>query len=118
MKFKAIWPTSPRDFIVCTSWTELAGGAILITTTSVSDDIYPSQPGFVRGSVIISGYLIVPIPEEQGGGVNMTMCVHTDLGGTLPVGIINMLGTSAPVKMLTTISQIARQESGLSNFQL
>jgi hypothetical protein len=112
MRFKAIWPTSPRDFVVCTSWTKI-GDAALISTMSVPNTFFPAQSGFVRGTVHISGYFIVPMTDESGPGLNVTLCVHTDLGGTLPVGIINMLATSAPIKMLNTISQIARQESAL-----
>ena len=112
MTFKAVWPTQPRDFVVCTSWTELDNKAIAITTMSVPDEVFPPQDGFVRGFVNISGYIITPLgPAENPTGLKVTLCLHTDLGGTLPVGIINMLATSAPIKMLTTINQIARQES-------
>lgn len=112
MTFKAVWPTQPRDFVLCTSWTELENNGIAITTMSVPDEVYPPQNGFVRGSVNISGYIITPIePGQNGTGLKVTLCLHTDLGGSLPVGIINMLATSAPIKMLTTINQIARQES-------
>ena len=98
--------------MVCTSWTEI-GDAVLISTMSVPDTFSPQQSGFVRGTVHISGYHVVPMVDENGPGLSVTLCVHTDLGGTLPVGIINMLATSAPIKMLNTISQIARQESAL-----
>lgn len=113
MTFKAVWPTQPRDFVVCTSWSKLENGSVAITTMSVPDEIYPPKDGFVRGTVNISGYFIVPItsPDAISTGLKVTLCLHTDLGGTLPVGIINMLATSAPIKMLTTINQIARQES-------
>lgn len=112
MTFKAVWPTQPRDFIVCTSWSQLDDGSVAITTISVPDEICPPKEGFVRGTVNISGYLINPVTSAAGmAALNVTLCLHTDLGGSLPVGIINMLATSAPIKMLTTISQIARQES-------
>ncbi len=117
MCFKAIWPTAPRDFIVCTTWKELENGSVVICTMSVSNDIYPPKEGYVRGNVIISGYYIRPnqdqnpVTMESTGNLDVTLCLHTDLGGTLPAGIINLLATSAPIKMLTTIDQISRQES-------
>lgn len=108
MTYKGVWPTQPRDFVICTSWSTLENGSVAITTMSVPDEMCPPREGYVRGAVNISGYMIVPLPA---GGLSVTLCLHTDLGGSLPAGIINMLATSAPIKMLTTINQIARQES-------
>ena len=144
--FKAVWPTSPRDFVVATSWTELRNGSILIVSRSVPH-ILDEQPGYVRGCVQISGFLIQPdhdssaattphaaiaqrsnsppgghashihappshttttaMPRSHGPiGCKVTLCAHTELGGTLPASIINMLSTSAPIKMLSQINDI------------
>ena len=113
MTYKGVWPTQPRDFVVCTSWSNLEDGSVAITTMSVPNEICPPKDGFVRGTVNISGYIIVPQKKDHGkiSDLDVTLCLHTDLGGSLPVGIVNMLATSAPIKMLTAISQISRQES-------
>lgn len=113
MSYKGVWPTQPRDFVLCTSWSKLDDGSVVITTMSVPDEVCSPKDGFVRGTVHISGYFIRP-NTGVGGGLSVTLCLHTDLGGSLPAGIINMLATSAPIKMLTTINQIARQESARS----
>jgi hypothetical protein len=112
MCYKGVWPTQPRDFILCTAWQRLESGAVAITSMSVPDEVCPAREGYVRGTVNISGYFIAPSP---GGGLSVMLCLHSDLGGSLPAGIINMLSTSAPIKMLTTINQIARQESARSS---
>ena len=46
---KAIWPTAPRDFLVCTTWTKLEDGSIMVCSRSAPDDISPTQKGYVRG---------------------------------------------------------------------
>ena len=47
----------------------------------------------------------------------VTLVVHTDLGGTLPTWIINLLITEAPVKVLTKISVILEEERAKINCQ-
>lgn len=110
--FKAIWPTAPRDFLVCTTWNELEDGTILISSRSAWNELCLPEDGYVRGFLNISGYHIVPWKNSSGGesdlGCHITMCAHSDLGGTLPVGIINMLAFSAPIKMLTAITALTR----------
>ena len=46
---KAIWPTAPRDFVVCTTWTKLEDGSILVCSRSAPDEVFGHQKGFVRG---------------------------------------------------------------------
>ena len=55
---KAIWPTTARDFIVCTTWTELEDGSRIICSRFVPDEIFEKQTGYVRATMYISGYLI------------------------------------------------------------
>ena len=102
--YKAIWPTAPRDFVVCTSWSELEDGSELITTRSVWDELYPHKEGYVRGFLNISGYHITPTPE----GCKIMMCAHSDLGGSVPSGVINMLSSAAPLKVLAAITAMTR----------
>jgi hypothetical protein len=114
MSFKAIWPTAPRDFLVLTTWAEQDDGSIIISVRSPpNNDTFPLQKGYVRGYINISGYHIQPHetitprdPEVPPGYCRLSICVHSELGGTLPVSIINILATAAPMKMLTAIGKI------------
>ena len=63
LAFKPIWPTSPRDFVVGTTWTELKNGSILIVSRSVPN-VMGEESGYVRGNVQISGYMIQPQHSE------------------------------------------------------
>lgn len=62
---KAVWPTAPRDFIICTTWQEQADGTILLATMSVGDEVSPPAKGYVRGCIQISGYYIQPFTEGR-----------------------------------------------------
>jgi hypothetical protein len=49
--FKPNWPTAPRDFLCCTTWTELEDGSLLVMSRSASDDVLEPQKGYVRGKI-------------------------------------------------------------------
>lgn len=114
--FKAIWPTAPRDFLACTTWRELDDGSILITTRSAPDSLFPQQKGFVRGFLHISGYWIQPHDSLKNdfsvppGHCRVTLTAHSELGGTLPVSIINMLATAAPMKLLAAVDEVVKRK--------
>lgn len=126
--FKAVWPTAPRDFLICTTHEVQPDGSILIATVSVPDSHFAQQKGYVRGNIRISGYHIQPYvegaPAMESCGANgsgcsdfiptvgecrLTLTAHTELGGTLPVSVINMLSTNAPVKIVSCIADIMKK---------
>ena len=109
IRFKAIWPTAPRDFVLLTTWTELPDGTIIISSRSAPNSMYPKEAEVVRGNIQVSGYIIRPIDSPEGKECEVTLCAHSDLGGTLPIGIINMLSSAAPLKILSTISQLVSE---------
>ena len=110
MCFKGIWPTAPRDFVVSTTWFEdPEDNSLYIVSRSASDDYCPQQKGYVRGHINISGYWIQPIARDGKDSYRMTLVAHTELGGTLPSSVVNMLSTSAPLKMLATIGDILKR---------
>ena len=104
MRFKGVWPTAPRDFLVLTTSYESTDGSIVINSKSAPDDFCPPNPSeiFVRGNIVVSGYEIKPNKESRKECM-LTLIAHTELGGTLPASIINMLSATAPFKMLLAI---------------
>ena len=116
MAFKAIWPTAPREFLLCSTYEELPDGTLLVCTRSpdpeVGEDILSPADGYVRGRLQISGYYIEPYATlQQPGdvppdGCRITLTAHSELGGTLPSSVINMLSTAAPLKILQQIAKI------------
>ena len=117
---KPVWPTAPRDFVVCTTWTDVAeDGSVLLCTRSVPDDLFPCQKGYVRGQIMLSGYRIQPIgllPRDDPlsdaaaghDACKVTLMAHIDLGGTLPTSLMNQLSTFAPLDTLLAIRKMAQ----------
>ena len=111
LTFKGVWPTAPRDFVLCTtlSCDETKDGITrsFIASKSAWDGLLPPQDGFVRGTLLISGYVIGAV-EGNPNASHITMCAHSDLGGQLPSSLINALSVNAPVKLLTAVSEVLR----------
>ena len=118
--YKGVWPTTPRDFIICTTHEVQPDGSVLIATISAPDSLSPMNKDYVRGNVQISGYHIQPYSTEHSvsldgikpissGECKVTLVAHTELGGSLPASIINCLSTNAPVKILSQIAEIMKR---------
>jgi hypothetical protein len=119
--FKEVWPTAPRDFVVCASWRKNDDGSVSIVSRSVADSFCAQEKGYVRGFLQVSGYLLEPYSAERPvamplscakdgflapGELKVTLLNHTELGGTLPASVINVLSTNAPMKILSTLAGI------------
>ena len=93
----------------------------MVCSCSGPDSLCAPAKGYVRGFIQISGYWIQPVETlaandpmrvECGaaGGCRVTLTAHTELGGTLPASVINMLSTAAPMKILTAVGDIVAKE--------
>ncbi|KAG2520824.1 hypothetical protein JM16_005628 [Phytophthora kernoviae] len=78
-------------------------GRHLIATRSV--EYVPERKGFVRATIIISGYVVVPHPTDPNM-CEMSVIAHMDLGGNLPAMVVRYLGLSAPIKLVEKIHEI------------
>lgn len=118
--YKGVWPTTPRDFIICTTHEMQPDGSVLIATISAPDSLSPINKDYVRGNVQISGYHLQPYSAQHAlsmdgiknigpGECKVTLIAHTELGGSLPASIINCLSTNAPVKILTQVTEIMKR---------
>ena len=110
---KAIWPTAPRDFLICTTYIELDDGSILLFSRSAPDTLYSQQKGYVRGFFNISGYWI-----QESGTINtckVTLTSHLDIGGNVPPSLINAFAVAAPFKMITAMKEIVSKKSACNS---
>lgn len=115
LAYKAVWPTSARDFVVCTTWRELEDGSLIIATKFGDDSLAASPKGFVRGKILAGGYWIQPAPANGSAAFDgilkdccrVTLVAHTDLGGSIPVSLVNAVATTAPVNILTKLHELA-----------
>jgi hypothetical protein len=94
---KQVWPTSSREFAVCTHWQivhrpDNGRKAILLVSFSCpeSDAIRPVVDGQVRGQAIIS---LVLLEEPHGGdsGCLATRLVSFDLAGSVSLHLTNII---------------------------
>ena len=105
---------------MCSTYEELPDGSIIVCTRSpdpdLGEDIEGEANGYVRGRLQISGYYIQPYATLQqpgdvpSDGCKVTLTAHSELGGTLPSSIINMLSTAAPIKILASIAKILEKK--------
>jgi hypothetical protein len=87
--------------------------------------------GFVRGFIQTTGYFVQPYdtltesertemaPHLKPGGCKVTFVVHSELGGSMPASVVNMLAVSAPIKMMSAIDHIVTKagSSGKRNIK-
>ncbi|CAB3401614.1 unnamed protein product [Caenorhabditis bovis] len=78
-------PVRARDFVLQRSWLETKHEK-LICSHSVCHEDYPPAKGFIRATVLLSGYLIEDHDEE---GCQVTYISHTDPKGKLPTWLVN-----------------------------
>ncbi|KAL8018509.1 putative START domain-containing protein [Plasmopara halstedii] len=100
---KSVMFTAARDFSVVSTYREESNGRILIATRSV--EYIPERKGYVRATVLISGYVVIPHPTDSNM-CEMSVIAHMDLGGNLPARVVRYLGLSAPIKLVEKIREI------------
>ena len=113
IRCKPVWPTAPRDFVVLTTWAAFGDGSALVCTCSAPNDVFPPEPGYVRGTVVASGYHVQPRTgggSGSGGGCQVTLVAHAVLGGSPPASMVAMLTSSAPAKTLNAIADVVRRD--------
>ncbi len=109
-RYSAVWPTSPRDLAVLSTYTHLeSDGSILISTISLPDAMVPTSQDHVRAHVLSSCCLIRPLAKddavlktsssiiESADGEADEFCLvtfvsHINPGGSLPKSLTNWLG--------------------------
>mmetsp|Transcript_44726 Transcript_44726/g.77402 ORF Transcript_44726/g.77402 Transcript_44726/m.77402 type:complete len:208 (-) Transcript_44726:379-1002(-) len=115
MLYKAIWPTSPRDFITYTTHNHLVKGkknsGWVIASKSVVHPARPATRKRCRGTIYHFGYTLKPAPLADGRtGTEVRMCAHMDLAGGMPASIINFLSSSQPLGVMHRLQEIATRE--------
>ncbi|KAL4092993.1 hypothetical protein PRIC1_011982 [Phytophthora ramorum] len=103
---KSVMFTAARDFSVVSTYREEASGRLLIATRSV--EYVPERKGYVRATILISGYVVTPHPSNPNM-CEMSVIAHMDLGGNLPAMVVRYLGLSAPIKLVEKIHDITQR---------
>lgn len=109
---KAIFPVAAREFVIVTYATTLPDGGLVIASRSIALEGVPVLDGAVRGVNVVSGYIIKELaPVDGKPRCQVTLLAHADLQGYIPATIVNMLGTSATVKILANLQTVVETPS-------
>ena len=95
LKYKAVWPTSARDFCALNVFGQYNKTTFLHAATSVVDPRVPEERGFVRGDVLSGGYIIEVCPG-QAELSRVTYVTQVDLKGNVPAFLVNKICESQP----------------------
>lgn len=63
--YKGVFPTDPRDFVVFSGWEATPEGGFMVYTVSVTREDAPVVKGYVRGTLDIGGWVILPISSAD-----------------------------------------------------
>jgi hypothetical protein len=101
IRFKGVWPTSPRDFVSMAHWRMLNDGSVILFTFAEKyDDLRPVFDGLVRGEITVGGYWLQPNAQ----GTKISYLIHSDLKGSLGSTVVNFVSTSQPA-ILSTVNK-------------
>lgn len=117
-RFKAIWPTSPRDFCNIVTFRVLKEGSIVVAAKSIEHSLCPPSSKYIRAKVIIGGFIFKPIDSQVS---EVKYIVQTDLQGSLPALVTNKVSKSQPliVNAIRRSFSILREDAKLKeNLQL
>jgi hypothetical protein len=96
LKFKGIWPTTPRDFCNLLHWRLLKNGVFLYFAFDEPSTHFPERTGVVRGHLHLGGYvmkqvcggtmvsLVVQVRNPPSLFSHPTTCVRLILVGVFP----------------------------------
>lgn len=82
---------SNRDFVYLYTIREYSDKKIVISSRSITRDDYPETKKFVRGLLLHSGFVIVPINENS---CTLHYFIHVDPKGWIP-GFLVCISTSS-----------------------
>ena len=94
--YKAVWPTSPRAFSVLSVGGQVDAESWMSCGTSIEDPRIPPEKGYVRGGLVIGGYLIKSCPDNPDI-CEVMYAAQVDLKGNIPSFVVNKISDSQPM---------------------
>ena len=94
--YKAVWPTSARDFTVITTAGRYDESTLVEAAMSVVDERIPEERGYVRGNVVCGGYVIRAL-SDQPEMSEVTYVSQAEFKGNIPTFAVNKVTESQPM---------------------
>lgn len=98
LRFKGIWPASPRDVLLRTRVSQGADGVVHVRSEAVEGQ--PLDPDRVRMPMLNNTFKLTPLPGEW---TRIEFQTQVDLGGQVPTWLANLVSTKAPLVTLQGI---------------
>jgi len=102
-KFKLLFPFSNRDFVVIHRKVVQENQIILVEKSTIHED-FPVENGFVRCDLVFN----LRILKEGTDGVLLTYVNVTDMGGNIPISIVNKLNPTTSFKEVQHIKSVCK----------
>ena len=94
--YKAVWPTSARDFCMLSVSGKLRENVWLSLAKSVEDSRVPPEKNYVRACLAFGGYVIRGVAAQPEQSV-VTYAGSVDLRGSIPSFVMNKVTESQPL---------------------
>lgn len=95
LQYKAVWPTSGRDFVLVNFQGRVNDKTLIQGGTSIVDPRVPEDKAYVRGDCIVGGYVIKKV-EGNPNACEVTYVGKLDLKGNIPAFVVNKAMASQP----------------------
>lgn len=94
------WPAQNRDFVAHLIVSQDQNTKVLTIDGPAVPGFVPIKKGIVRIDHSIGKWVITPIGQDQ---LHVEYSIHVDPGGSLPVWLVNMFGTEAPLQIFKSL---------------
>eukprot|EP00039_Didymoeca_costata_P009150 m.121005 g.121005 ORF g.121005 m.121005 type:complete len:1560 (+) comp14378_c1_seq1:183-4862(+) len=103
-QFKGIWPAAGRDFCVKRVVQKFEDGTWALAATSTTHPDCPPVNKIVRGTCFLAGFLCRPTEDPKTCVLDYIS--HSDLGGSIPAMILNVVAQKQPENVLNIRNNI------------
>ena len=128
MSFHAIWPVTERDVAVRSYIRHEKDSGIIHIYNESNNDYFPPNEDFVRMPMLYNHWQLTPLAS---GKVKVEFETLSDIGGYIPVWLVNMVSRDAPERSfdglkkqlatgkynITSINELPFIPEGLKDYQ-
>ncbi|XP_031565956.1 uncharacterized protein LOC116301097 [Actinia tenebrosa] len=95
MEYKAVWPTTGRDFVNLVALREVNEGLYVVAAAGCDDSNCGPKKGLVRGEILCGGFFVREVSSDPPC-CQVTYISRVDLKGNLPPRLVNRVTQSQP----------------------
>jgi len=97
------WPIKDRDIVARVIWSQEPVSLKVTMQSNATADLMPGHKDRVRVTVATETWELLPL---DNGKIELTLSVHADPAGPIPVWLINRLSVESPYNMMMGIKEL------------